>query len=1694
MLATGTDPEHQHPTGGVGLIFRKSVRAIQTVFHAEQLQQAQALGRALKANVELLPGKTFTLIVLYGWQGAKPVNDAWTRTNAVLQGLREELQANAHSPLLVLGDLNMEYDHMLPAKRLIDEGLLHDAGAEWSRLSGCPPEGTCRAAGAKQLTRRDYALLNNDAWMLLHGLEVGNEGEFSVHRPLRLTYRAPDGPIYTNERKRLPRLVQLAPDSKEEKAKWLTDIASQVEPAVAKQAGKWHRLLERGRTEQFWQSWSETVEAAALQGATADPALRHSMAGRGKLRTQKVNVAGGNWVDRMKLSPDFEGALPTSSNYCHFRQQRRLVHILKVLRATGATAYTDWPRTAQQALRAYTDSNNLLIEAETLRHLSETAPTRYKLIMGLEAAAKAHATQAKTDTANVVSQRRAETRAKLANKCTGDALAYRCLRDAPLPDICCLVDEGGQPRMRPEEVDRLMRSEWGKVYEGNVENPWEAAGAHLLLNAGHIRSAPPCHMDELSWEMFRDTLEAYRKTAPGLDQWALADLQLLPPSALKWLWRLLRRVEQGAPWPTSFGDAAGVCIGKPGADPLKPLSFRVLTILPIMFRVWGSTVLQRTKPWVDSWRLPSHFSGVPGAGAADCAWRFGYEREQISEAGGEYVAGFLDLYKCFDQIVPQVLWVVMGMSGFPLAAWTAYVQFHAQLQARFALGEHVGEAVSRPTSIPQGDPLSMVLLSFLCAPWLEKMAALGLLAYLLADDLKLADSAPDGTDKFEEGFRFTLRFFLTMGSRISPSKSGIAASSKALRSYFKGHLWPELRQSIPIKLHIRDLGYHWETTDVHCSGTLNARIADATLSARRIGNLQKDLMGRVRLLRGKTLPKAYYGVEGSRAGKRASDCLMAAMADAVVGKHYRNRSPDLVLMFCSDIPLHPLYHVAWLRLSMLRRQLVLWDDRGPDIIHDFDALASGEPGASRNPGPLALVVESLRALGATFSEGCIFTLPNQSACSIPWAPVQELKARLKQAAAETVVAMVRQRRPALALPERVEFALIRKVLRKRSSEDQTLLLATMAGGAWTARARYLAKLSPCQTCPFCQADMEDYHHLLWECPAHQDLRAPFLQVLREPGLLPAGLKHNIFPGALYVGRRSYFWGPRDEGNQGTMHPEEVGLDWPYDQEDLPTWDWMEAARGPTPLPTLELPDLPSLPYSDGAAFTDGGVLNPAWPQLGLGGMAAVWPGRGTDGHTWLEAEWGARSSFADGMATTAALAGLVQNSTRAELGGGLLAMASGRARCIFTDSENFRLRFREVLRTIADPAGRAARRLILKPNHDMLYQMSIVLQHCGLTPEVRHVMAHATGDDILAGRITREEARWNSKADFYAGLALQRGRAELTEQADQARRRYKRWLILLERLHDMALAIMRKAASALPKLELLGLAHSKGRQGPVVAAAPDYAEGPLPGAYIRRRLLGAANRRQVASLPALADWLMGLDWTYSEDEQNWTGFTWMELLLLHECQHGAPWLGADPAKPLEQRLALKGVLRDFAMQVRRCLRDATVEPTDLFQQPAWGRHRLAPLAITGQLSSLRGRPKLTAEECHFITKAVLRQRGGTAADCLLLEEGKLALRPTALPRRALPRWRNAEHVAGPRRAPAAPAADPEAGYLCPGGCGGLLFARGRQVPARLSCPSCGRQQRTSTAKCLFCGLTYKDCPCKRGGRVLPLAFRVMQRP
>ena len=112
------------------------------------------------------------------------------------------------------------------------------------------------------------------------------------------------------------------------------------------------------------------------------------------------------------------------------------------------------------------------------------------------------------------------------------------------------------------------------------------------------------------------------------------------------------------------------------------------------------------------------FAGVEGKGAADAAYSTGLLLEWCKLYEADYTGGAADIFKCFDQILRPLVDRLLEKAGMPDGTRGAYIRYVDALEVRNTVAGGLGEPYKRPTSIPQGDPLSMMVTALLLRPWL----------------------------------------------------------------------------------------------------------------------------------------------------------------------------------------------------------------------------------------------------------------------------------------------------------------------------------------------------------------------------------------------------------------------------------------------------------------------------------------------------------------------------------------------------------------------------------------------------------------------------------------------------------------------------------------------------------------------------------------------------------------------------------------------------------------------------------------------------------------------------------------------------------------------------------------------------------------------------------------------------------------
>ena len=129
--------------------------------------------------------------------------------------------------------------------------------------------------------------------------------------------------------------------------------------------------------------------------------------------------------------------------------------------------------------------------------------------------------------------------------------------------------------------------------------------------------------------------------------------------------------------------------------------------------------------WVEKWALPEMYAGVKGRGAQGAWYTTAMDLEKAFVADGTTLTGgAVDIYKCFDQVRREVVHRLLEAAGMPKQITLADRSFLEALVVRNTVAGGRGEPYRKPTSIPHGDPTSMVVTSLVLRAWVAQMKKL----------------------------------------------------------------------------------------------------------------------------------------------------------------------------------------------------------------------------------------------------------------------------------------------------------------------------------------------------------------------------------------------------------------------------------------------------------------------------------------------------------------------------------------------------------------------------------------------------------------------------------------------------------------------------------------------------------------------------------------------------------------------------------------------------------------------------------------------------------------------------------------------------------------------------------------------------------------------------------------------------------
>ena len=294
--------------------------------------------------------------------------------------------------------------------------------------------------------------------------------------------------------------------------------------------------------------------------------------------------------------------------------------------------------------------------------------------------------------------------------------------------------------------------------------------------------------------------------------------------AFQYITELLNLIENGAPWPRATTKGRLAFLAKDPDNPHDVLAHRLLSILSVLYRKWGTVRLKNLIPWAADWKVDGFFAGFGGVGAEEAWWETALIIEEHLIDGTPFTIGSADIFKCFDQIQRDIIYAMAARLGMYPHVLDAYARFQEALDMHNTIAGGLGRAFTKLCGIPQGCPLSMLIIAMAMLPWVQMMHEIKVIPRILADDILIATNGHMHLKQFVHAMNLTHLYILDIGGKIAPSKSRILTNDKAANDWLNDYTWKHVKQNIPTTAHMRDLGAHIFVAQWRKDNTLSQRM------------------------------------------------------------------------------------------------------------------------------------------------------------------------------------------------------------------------------------------------------------------------------------------------------------------------------------------------------------------------------------------------------------------------------------------------------------------------------------------------------------------------------------------------------------------------------------------------------------------------------------------------------------------------------------------------------------------------------------------------------------------------------------------------------------------------------------------------------------------------------------------------------
>ena len=402
--------------------------------------------------------------------------------------------------------------------------------------------------------------------------------------------------------------------------------------------------------------------------------------------------------------------------------------------------------------------------------------------------------------------------------------------------------------------------------------------------------------------------------ASGLDGWKVAELQHLPPSGWIPFALVMKVAEATGVWPAALRLVSIASISK-GVDMSSPKNIRCIGIASVIYSLWSSLRFRHLMQWQAAVFPPSLIGGISARSGDDSEWLLSMD---LHNDHSDTMALFLDRFKCFDLVIPQVSLGIARRLGLPEHVYRAALGFYSNQTKFFKLGSAFGRRVLASNSAVQGCSMSIVMINSAYAVFATVLnnvcPSISFRSFI--DDAKFW-TPENNRGELANALSCVEQFDQSIGQVLNPEKTTLLTKRQAKADRFLREVG---RQSFRRKKTVKSLGY---TQSCRLKGSVsiqNERAAKACQMLRKIAVLPLTQQQKQIHIHSNAHSKWVYGSEIQAPSARALHSIRSAVV-ACLFKKNPVRCPFLSMATRADPFLDPFGKWALHSFCKLRKMI-----------------------------------------------------------------------------------------------------------------------------------------------------------------------------------------------------------------------------------------------------------------------------------------------------------------------------------------------------------------------------------------------------------------------------------------------------------------------------------------------------------------------------------------------------------------------------------------------------------------------------------------------------------------------------------------------------------------------------------------------------------------------------------------------------